>query len=154
MLYGSIPASAQDDLTFSIFINPLKPFLGLFNLGIECQFVSQYSVWVSAEYVAFRTGYLDKINHPDFVGTLGVRRYFSLDEPDSPGLFAGFTGGYTGRASASEAGQTRDMFLGTELGYRFLMGDDVYIAPRALLSIPVRDRTVLPGAEALLGVIM
>ena len=40
------------------------------------------------------------------------------------------------------------------MGYRVLMGDDVYIAPRALLSIPVRDRTVLPGAEALLGVIM
>lgn len=148
------PASAYDDIRFSIFINPLKPFLGLFNLGIECQFASQYSLWVSAEYVAFQTGYLERIDHPSFVGTLGVRHYFSLDEPDASGLFAGLTGGYIKRKSAKDARQTSDVFLGTELGYRFLIDNDAYVSPRVLLSFPMRDKTILPGAEALLGVIL
>ncbi len=148
------PASAYDDIRFSIFINPLKPFLGLFNLGIECQFALQYSLWMSAEYVAFRTRYLEKIDHPDFVGTIGVRYYFLPDEPDASGFFAGLTSGYIKRKSARDAQPTRDVFLGTELGYRFLLGDDVYVSPRVLLSVPMRDKTILPGAEALLGVIL
>ncbi len=154
LLSGINPASAQNDLRFSIFINPLKPFLGLFNLGIECQFALQYSLWISAEYVVFRTGYLKRIDHPDFVGTLGVRHYFSPDEPDASGVFAGLTGGYINRKSTKDARQTRDVFLGTELGYRLLMNDDAYVSPRVLLSVPMRDKTILPGAEALLGVIL
>jgi hypothetical protein len=147
------PASARDDLRVSVFINPLKPFLGLLNLGVELEVESQYSVWVSAEYAAFRTGYLDSIDHPDVVGTLGVRHYVSPDEPDASSFFVGLTGGFL-RRSAPNSRPARDVVLGAEVGYRFLLESDAYVSPRALLSVPVAEKAVLPGAEPLLGLFL
>ena len=136
----------------SVFINPLKPFLGLINIGVEYQFDSQYSVHLSAEYAIFRPGYLERIKHPDFVWSMGVRHYFSKDDPDASGLFSGTLFGQTGRWREGKKGW--EFFIGAELGYRFLLDNSVYISPRGLVSYPLRSGKLLPGAEALFGKVL
>ena len=43
------------------------------------------------------------------------------------------------------------MFLGWEAGYRFFVDDAACLLPRALLSVPLRTRSIVPGAEVLVG---
>ena len=148
-LVCSPPALHCEDCRVSIFINPLKPFLGLINIGVECQFDPQYSGHLSAEYAVFRPGYLERIKHPDFVWSMGVRHYFSPDEPDASGLFSGALFGQTARWR--EGGKGWEFFIGAELGYRFLLDHSGYISPRGLVSYPLESGKLLPGAEALFG---
>lgn len=152
LLICSAPAVHGEECRISIFINPLKPFLGLLNIGVECQFDPQYSLHLSAEYALFRPGYLNRIRHPDFVWSIGLRHYFSPDEPDASGLFSGALFGQTGRWREGKKGW--EFFIGAELGYRFLMDNNGYISPRGLVSFPLESGKLLPGAEALFGKIL
>lgn len=154
LLFCCLPDFSRGECRVSVFINPLKPFIGLLNIGVECQFESQYSVHLSVEYALFRSGYLDRISHPDFVGSMGFRHYFSLDQPDASGTYSGILCGYTRSGREEKSTRVWDIFIGTEVGYRFLLDNSGYISPRGLITFPLRSRKILPGAEALFGKIL
>ena len=135
----------------SIFVNPFKPFVGVFNIGVEYEIDSRYSVLASFEYVFSRSRYLEKIGHPDVVGSVGVRRYFSPCEPNVTGAYAGASFGVVMDMEVEGRGRSHDLFFGGEFGYRVLVGGGGYVTPRGLVSVPGGGRNVLFSMEALLG---
>ena len=153
IIFWAFLASPQDQFKVSIFINPFKPFLGLLNLGVEWEFANNYSFYASAEFSAFRSSYLDKIKHPNSVGSLGFRRYFSSHNVVDSGFYVGLSSGFI-RGIIGDEGKGNDLFLGADTGYRFFLDDTFYLTPRVLLSMPLRSKRVLPGAEVLLGGIL
>ena len=80
-----------EQVKVSIFFNPFKPFICLFNIGIEYQFHPKYSINLFTEYIGFSTNYLEKIKHPDFIASAGFRYYPVAKELDEPGFYFGIS---------------------------------------------------------------
>lgn len=151
----SAPSSLTAGGRVSVYINPVKPFMGLLNLGVEYQFDPLHSIHISCEYALFRCGWLDRIDHPDFVGGLGLRRYFSREELDTEGWYSGALLGYIWRrGKEGEDAGTGDFFTGAELGYMLPLDSSGYISGRGLVSFPLKSKKILPGAEAVFGKVL
>ncbi len=148
------PVFSQDRMRVSLFLNPYKWILGLCNVGVELQYNSNCSVCVFAEYAGVRTAYLNKIRHSDLVATVGLRYYEAPGDPDAAGFYAGISSSYFYRKPGESRNGAMDVSFGVEAGYKLRMNDSFYIVPRGLLNYTICENRLLPGVEALGGMLL
>ncbi len=146
------PAARSGDARVSVFLNPYKYFLGLFNVGVEMRCGAEASICVSAEYAGVRTGYLKRIAHPDLVAQACVRYYPVPGERDLSGPYAGLSTGLFYTRPVEGRSGAMDLALGAETGYKWRVDESSYLVPRAALNRMVHGRKVLVGAEVLGGI--
>ena len=147
-------ASAREATRVSIFLNPFKWAIGLGNVGFELQYTANCSVCISAEYACIRTSSLNRIRHPDLVATVGLRYYASAGDPDAAGSLAGISFSYLHMKARENRRGSNDASVGIEAGYKLPMHKSFYILPRGLLNHTFRGKKLLPGAEALGGMVL
>ncbi len=128
-------SAIASDKKLSVSFNPGKPFLGLLNISLEYQISSHLSICIFAEYL-FR-----RLNHPDFVITLGPRYYFSEGKEHVSGFFGGVYLGYTWYKNMSSGNS--NLNLGGELGYKLFFYKSLFMIPRGLVTHPIESSKVL-----------
>ena len=132
----------QSQTTLSLAFNPVKPFIGLINLEIEYRFSNRMAVHIFMEYL-FR-----EADHPDIVISSGPRVYGS-ESVNASDIFWGFNLGYLWFRDESAVSS---ITAGGEAGYRGVITDQLYLLPRVIITCPLREPQLLPGAEMLIGV--
>ncbi len=134
----------QSQTTLSLAFNPVKPFIGLINLEIECRFTNRMAVHLFMEYL------VKEVDHPDIVISFGPRLY-NNDGANTSDFFWGVNLGYLWFRNDSAVSS---FTAGGEAGYRGLITDRLYLLPRAFITCPLRSPKLLPGAEMLTGMVL
>ena len=127
-------ASAQEERDearrrFAVFTNPVKPFIGLVNVGGELVLHPHLSLIAFNELAVFRSEYLESVAHPTYVAELGGHWYPFARRPWVDGLGVG--GGYVLTLNAPEAPHRVSNLLMVELAWRVDLWRRFFVRPRA-----------------------
>lgn len=145
------PVSAQNKGMVFVSFNPYKLFIGLINAGVEYQISRDHSVYLSAEKAFYRSDYLKRIRHPDGVITSGYRFYIPPDGENGSRPFTGASVSLVHHAGSGQEAGRFHLWLGAELGYRWLPDENTAIAPRGIVNYNLAAKKFIFGAEVQAG---
>lgn len=139
----------NDPGTFFFSFNPAKLIMGLINIKFEYQINPSVSLSLFSEYLVLDYA-IRRENHPDFlIKTSAHYHMFGTKEyGDNNDLAWSLDVGYmfskTNRANSS-------LFIGSDIGYRYLFRGSFFLNPKIGMTIPLNDTRFLPGVECLAG---
>lgn len=131
---------------FYVSVNIVKIFMGMPNIELEYGISGRVSLYIFSEINLFSKKLKDR-GHPDLVFRTGGRYHFLKSTDTRNDLHLGPYTGFTLTKKISGA----DYFIGTDLGYRYLLSGSYFLFPRALITYTFGDWQIIPGLELLTG---
>ena len=123
--------------TIQISTNPVKLIMGLVNFEFEYFISPGFSVQISS----------------DFLVRIGPRVHFFYEKEFNIKHDL-YTGVFAGYIWSKRDVRQKSIFLGADIGYKYMVHHPLYINPKFLLSYPLKSPKFLPGFECLLGSVL
>ena len=138
--------------TIQISTNPVKLIMGLVNFEFEYFISPAFSIQISSEYLVSDYA-IKREKHPDFLVRIGPRFHFFYEKEFNVqhDLYSGIYAGYIWSKSNL---RQKSIFLGADIGYKYMVHHPIFINPKFLLSYPLKSPKFLPGFECLLGSVL